>query len=282
MLVLVLYRHGQPLSQLIARPSLLGNTLLGRVRSMTFAMLGATTAVGLCLVAFILNQGWPSVFGGPIPGFPGERSHVAEATSAPPPASNGGTAFGRGPTTAASATEAVPDRPGRPGSRLSGSNEVEGPAPASPSPTAPQPSGGGAPPVEGAAPPPAATPTPPAATSAPTTASPPSTQASAAGSSDKGKGEGKSKDKGKESSSTSESHAKAESSPAAKGKSASKAKSASKGKSRSSKPRVEPSPAKQSTPAPVVEPAGEDAVAAEKEKKDKSGSSNGNAYGHYK
>lgn len=50
--------------------SVLGDRLLDRLRSATFAMLGLVTAVGLVLVALVLQQGWPSVFGGPLPGFP--------------------------------------------------------------------------------------------------------------------------------------------------------------------------------------------------------------------
>jgi hypothetical protein len=64
--------------------------LLDRLRSATFAMLGLVTAVGLVLVALILQQGWPSVFGGPLPGFP-NKSPADEIASAVPRSSGGAT-----------------------------------------------------------------------------------------------------------------------------------------------------------------------------------------------
>ncbi|HXV04613.1 MAG TPA: hypothetical protein VFP23_01760, partial [Solirubrobacterales bacterium] len=60
MAVQVLHKRGQPWSQRVAsRPSLLGDGLLERARSTSFAMLGLTAAVGLGLVALALNQSWP-------------------------------------------------------------------------------------------------------------------------------------------------------------------------------------------------------------------------------
>src|ERR1044072_9508011 len=70
--------------------SLMGVRLLERVRSITFATLGSIARVGLGLIAFVLQQGWPSVLGGPLPVLPGERSH-GEATATAPLSPGGGT-----------------------------------------------------------------------------------------------------------------------------------------------------------------------------------------------
>lgn len=261
MVVSVLHKPGQALSQLFARPSLLGDRLSDRLRSATFAMLGLTTAVGLGLIAFVLQQGWPSVLGGPIPGFPSERSDT-EATSAPPPAPNGGATRAH-----RSGSTVVPVPVGRGGaepddSQLSGSRQVAGAAPTSPGPTGAEPPGEGAPGQQPAGQPPVATPAP-APTPAPSAASSPSTPLSTAGSldNDKGKGSAKSEGHGK-----SKAH-----SPPKKSYSPPKPKA----KPRSGEPPV---PVKEEPPT---------AGYAEDPYKDKSvpaseGKGKGNAYGHYK
>ena len=43
-----------------------------RLRSTSFALCGAATAVGLGLVALAVNQGWPGVFDNAIPPIPRE------------------------------------------------------------------------------------------------------------------------------------------------------------------------------------------------------------------
>jgi hypothetical protein len=42
-------------------------------------LLGATTAIGLAMIALALNQGWPLIAGAPIPGFGSERQAVGKA-----------------------------------------------------------------------------------------------------------------------------------------------------------------------------------------------------------
>ncbi len=74
MAVLVFSRRGRPLSRFIANPA--GDGLLARARALSFALLGLMTAVGLGLVVFISNLGWPNILGGPIPGLPIEHSAV--------------------------------------------------------------------------------------------------------------------------------------------------------------------------------------------------------------
>jgi hypothetical protein len=259
MVVLVLYRHGQPLSQLLVRPSLTGHTLLGRVRSTTIAMLGIPAAIGLCLMALVLNQGWPSVFGGAMPVVQSEPSRHGGAP-APFSPDDGGEAAASRPSAIVS-TPAGGGQGAPASSNLSGSRQAAAPSPASPNPAAEHPSQG-------------APSTPPA--QEPVTTSPPASPGSApsskAGSSAKGKGGGKG--------------------ASAKSKSVSKGRTSKKGgrssgasKPPSPKPSPATTPAKQSTPAPVVEPAkgeaAKEASSAEADKK-KNGSGGGNAYGHEK
>lgn len=61
---------------------MLGGGLLERARSTTLALLGATTAVGLAMVALALNQSWPLVADSPLPLAPPRHEAVGEATVA--------------------------------------------------------------------------------------------------------------------------------------------------------------------------------------------------------
>ncbi len=97
--VKVLSKVRQALSQHVSGSSLAGDGLLVRIRSTSIAMLAGVTAIGLGLVVFISQQGWPEVFSGPIPANP--RAAVvhndtialspAGGGSAGAPAHNGGT-----------------------------------------------------------------------------------------------------------------------------------------------------------------------------------------------
>ncbi len=64
------------------KPSVLGGGLLERARSTTLALLGATTAVGLAIVALALNQSWPLVADSPLPIAPPRHEAVGKATVA--------------------------------------------------------------------------------------------------------------------------------------------------------------------------------------------------------
>ena len=77
--VLVLSKHGQRSLRSAAKAGILGNGLLERVRSTTLALLGATAALGLTMIALALNQGWPLIAGAPIPGFGSEQQAVGKA-----------------------------------------------------------------------------------------------------------------------------------------------------------------------------------------------------------
>lgn len=102
MAVEVLHRRGQPWSHLFSRPSLLGDGLLERARSTSFAMLGLTAAVGLGLVALALNQSWPLLPGGPIPGAAVESAlHEAVVAAQPQPAPTRGAATATPPVATA-------------------------------------------------------------------------------------------------------------------------------------------------------------------------------------
>ena len=164
---------------------LLGDKMLDRLRNATLAMLGLVTAVGLVLVALVLQQGWPSVFGGPLPGLSNKPPADEIATAVP------GVPAGGAAPTLQSRVDAAPLRTGSPsGDRgdASGpgkSHDVAGSAPVASSPVPPPSEGSPEPPP---APPPAAA-APPAP--APTAVAPPSTaQAGPVGSAKAGEEDG--------------------------------------------------------------------------------------------
>ncbi|HET7053117.1 MAG TPA: hypothetical protein VFI09_04275 [Solirubrobacterales bacterium] len=74
------YKRGQRGLRPIGGTSILGNGLLERVRSTSLALLGATAAVGLAIVAVALNQGWPLVAGSSVPPLPRQARAVGAAT----------------------------------------------------------------------------------------------------------------------------------------------------------------------------------------------------------
>lgn len=121
MAVEVLHRRGQPWSHLFSRPSLLGDGLLERARSTSFAMLGLTAAVGLSLVALALNQSWPLLPGGPIPGAAVESAlHEAVVAAQPPAAKRGSAAPSVAATAPARIVSSTAARPLRHPIRASG------------------------------------------------------------------------------------------------------------------------------------------------------------------
>jgi hypothetical protein len=87
MIALVLSRARHLLSRSVLGSSLAGDGLLVRLRSTSIGLLGVVTAVGLGLVAFISQLGWPGVFNAPIPGSPHEAAtvHGAVALTRPSP-----------------------------------------------------------------------------------------------------------------------------------------------------------------------------------------------------
>jgi hypothetical protein len=84
--VLVLSRARTLLSRSIFGTSLAGDGLLVRLRSTSIGLLGVVAAVGLGLIAFISQLGWPGVFSQPIPGSPVEAGTVHDAIALTRPA----------------------------------------------------------------------------------------------------------------------------------------------------------------------------------------------------
>jgi len=80
--VLVDSKRGHRWLRLPNKPSVLGGGLLERARSTTLALLGATTAVGLAMVALALNQSWPLIADSPLPLAPPRHEAVGKATVA--------------------------------------------------------------------------------------------------------------------------------------------------------------------------------------------------------
>lgn len=198
MLEQVLFRSGQPLSR-SSRPSLSGDGLMVRMRSTTFALLGAAAAFGLAIVAVMSQQGWPLLPSLPIPGPGSGRESIHGAAALPgagpalvhraqlPPT---GTPADHG----SSATET-------PTSRLAGSRQLGAPPSPAPGAGAGQPSGHGAPapaPTPSPAEAPSAAPSPSASSPAAQPAPTPSPISSSA------HGEGNGKAYGNDKSSTGE------------------------------------------------------------------------------
>jgi hypothetical protein len=151
-------------------PSLLGDGFLERARSVSLALLGLSTALGLTLVAIALQQGWSVSPNLPIPDVAGDREavHRAEVVAGP----TGPLAFsediapgdGQAPGPVSAGRRSSAD-----GSGLSAARGIATPAEATPppaadppAPQAPEPPGAEPAPVPAPAPEPA-----PVATTAP-------------------------------------------------------------------------------------------------------------------
>lgn len=76
-------RLKKAIARAFAPSVLVGDDMLARLRSTTIGILGLVAAVGLGLVGFISHQGWPGVFGGPLPQAP-SRLVENDSISAPP------------------------------------------------------------------------------------------------------------------------------------------------------------------------------------------------------
>jgi hypothetical protein len=85
MVVKVLSRIGQALAHPFDGLSLAEGSMLLRLRRASIALLCLVGAVGLSLVVFISQLGWPDVLSGPLPGGPAKigRIHDAVALQAP-------------------------------------------------------------------------------------------------------------------------------------------------------------------------------------------------------
>jgi hypothetical protein len=168
MVVEVLSRFGQALSQHVSESRLAGDGFLVRIRTVSIALLGVVTAIGLGLVVFISQQGWPEVFTSRIPDAPKlgvvQNDAIALAPVAPRLHS---TASGRVSPAVQAASPARRDgRRTDADSGVTGSRQVAAVAPA---------------PADQVSAPPPATTAPPAAPSPPQTTTPPATEAPPSG-----------------------------------------------------------------------------------------------------
>lgn len=88
--------------------------MLERARATALALLGATAAVGLAIVALAANQGWPLVAGSSIPPLPKEhvgRASVVARAPGPSPARPGAARRSTGTAAHARAGAAAPPAP---------------------------------------------------------------------------------------------------------------------------------------------------------------------------
>jgi hypothetical protein len=93
MVVSVLHELGKLLSR-IPRGSLLGDSLLVRARTTSFAVLGASASVGLAVLAIALHEDWPLVPGSPPPRPVARHAALGEATAVGGGRSRAGVASG--------------------------------------------------------------------------------------------------------------------------------------------------------------------------------------------
>jgi hypothetical protein len=77
--VSVHYKRGQRWLRSGPKPNVLGIGILERARATSLALLGATAAVGLAIVAVALNQEWPLIAGSSIPPIPPRHQNLGEA-----------------------------------------------------------------------------------------------------------------------------------------------------------------------------------------------------------
>jgi hypothetical protein len=142
MTVEVHFKLRQSLSETVLGSSLAGDGLLVRLRSTSIAMLATVAAIGLGLVAFASQIGWPEVFSGPIPTGP-QLGVVRNDPIAAPRGERGARAAraalaargNRSPARTVSAPSDAASVGGLAPSRQTGSSPAEPPAPDAPAPT---------------------------------------------------------------------------------------------------------------------------------------------------
>jgi hypothetical protein len=127
--------------RLIPIPNVAGGSLLERLRSTSFALCGAVTAVGLGMVALAANQGWPGLLDNAIPPIPRQGVHNAQVVARPlaPKGGSNNPAWGLSGTS----TRAATGGSGAPGSRHASHQQFAVGSPGSPGPAAAPPGGHG-------------------------------------------------------------------------------------------------------------------------------------------
>jgi hypothetical protein len=131
----VLSRIGQALPTLRSRPSMAGTGLLERMRTTTFALLGALAAMGLGLVAIFSQAGLPILSETPIPALIEGHDSVSPAaalTRPRPVRPDGSVAAGRAARVTRHPASPVGGLVAAPGSRLSSSQQVAAPTASKP------------------------------------------------------------------------------------------------------------------------------------------------------
>jgi hypothetical protein len=108
--VSVRHNRGQRRLRTTVRPSLFGAGLLERARATSLALLGATAAVGLAIVAIALNQGWPLIAGSAIPRPPPQHQGLGGAAVASRPGAGHSAPRGAGVQAGSSRRRAGPAR----------------------------------------------------------------------------------------------------------------------------------------------------------------------------
>ncbi len=86
MVVLVISKTRQAFARSRLYSSIVGDSMLARLRNSTIALLGTVTVVGLALVAFVSQLGVPGVFNGAIPDGPSGSAAVGDAIALTQPA----------------------------------------------------------------------------------------------------------------------------------------------------------------------------------------------------
>jgi hypothetical protein len=157
--VTVASKVGHALTRSLGGLSLAEGSMLLRLRRASIALLGLVGAVGLGLVLFISQIGWPGVLSGPLPGAPSRVGTVDDAialthpgpaigTARPAPVSAGGGASaavrrGSGLTGGSRVDQSKPSsdgtgiNPGHGTSQPGSPQPAPGPEPAAPTPTTP-------------------------------------------------------------------------------------------------------------------------------------------------
>ncbi len=253
----VLSKLRQALTQHVSGSSLAGDGMLVRIRTTSIALLGIVTAIGLGLVVFISQQGWPEVFSGPIPAAPQSAVVHNDTIEASPAGSGVSTAGSQRAGDPSSSSSSRGSSRGGADSGLAGSRQVGDVSPAAdaaPGASQPAPSPSPAPPAE-PAPVPVAAPAP-----APVPTAPPSGTATGGGAQSAGSGSGgaaEGKEKGEKWNSG---HSRG-TSPAPSGGQVSKGGSRSQSPSRSQAPQQKeaapPAPEYQAPPPPPPPPPSE-------------------------
>ena len=87
MVVAVASKVGQSVSQSLGGLSLASGSMLVRLRRTSIALLALVGAVGLGLIVFISQLGWPAVISGPLPGVPEKSGTVERGVALTQPAS---------------------------------------------------------------------------------------------------------------------------------------------------------------------------------------------------